>query len=1550
MYPFDFKKNTSCLGIEDITSNNWQLVENYDGTVSLYDTNLSNISSTIETKPCCEALGYTFDLDEQKCKWGTGTSKCNFYTKDPYKIVLNPNITEGVLFSYEDNETCTLDISFDYLFKFECNDVLDAVFGNNGGERLIELKNSTSLLTQELTNINNEITFLTNQIQIELAYNIPYVIQCVTSNTNEYTNNFYDNLSDKEKVDSEQSTAFDNENLKTGFYNPPTAPNAFSFNSNIINYCLTDDGLLVWENILGKNRYNIWIASNGTDTTLYTCDDVSQLLIQNQINNNLIRVTCDYTIFDKNISITKINELNLKINTLKSQTQEIQTNISSIQTELDSLDNGNCQLLSVFEDFDAEFTLEVLNPLTNKLETVYSKQLLKIGPGNLYNHIVSTSGETGILISGFTGCDFSASTNDTSAQCLELNDLLFNDIYNNRYLGDTDNTPPTSDEEYKILTDTINCWYKKACWVQFSTTITGSTINEIRDKNINISIKINNSCSDFSILLDRIKINKNCNKVENVERFISEPPKFEIEKVIDNKKSWVSKKETEKRFFELKYRNTEYESNHHKLIINTKEVDLNLSPARAVENDVWCFVDDNNCILEGCNETYTPFGCPVSYTALTSHTACEKIETTGSTSVITEYIVNTPNNFTAQNHSLDRGTIFVEDITNFEWPIFWTGTPQNTWVGPYYNVDHLVDSKGNYITHTGFGKKYSSSGSLIWSSPDAFSGEFSEFGNSSSDLYNLKPNPNILWGGTSLDVSGSVFTNLTNTTVSGRFFNGSIWTNSGSTPSDEYIGFSYTFNLSETKVYRIGFAADQKVRIKVNGSYLINSDTSPVHPINSIDGVFNSSNIYSNSPDSRFKQTYLVAGTTLYEGKNIIEAEGFSSGFSSGFVCEVYDASQDELKNMRYETELSGVTVFSTRSQIGNVYTLGENSGYSCPTGYGLDTSIAAPYQCLSIDRIGRGEIQEICCCDDFPLVIKEDSGKVVELSLSASSNTLNCTDIPEISDFIDFDLVSIKNTETISCGKAYTLDNEICRSLEFDGVDDDLLVTPTTNFNFEWTDAWSIEAWIYPPSTSGLKFAFSKWSGSIPRGWFFRVIGVTANPSIIGVLNFQLRQAASGYLDVYSNTGVVFDQWNHIAVTYDGSGTNAGVTFYINGVATSKPNPNTPLGPGPITSGTIQTTEPTTVNSLVDNGNWVSGNLDSTKVYNIELTPTDIEQLYTRASTPKLSDLILDLDIRKSVFNGDQWVVPDATSNNTAISRNMVETSMVPICPYDSYPVYLFTEENNSTIGIYSGSSYLNVSHETTQECCTNINNIFTKYSNKYFQGVNPYPNIKFDPNQKKCVYNRAGDDGCINLDNLLTTELSNIDTVQEFSTVISSELIDVKNRQTISSYPTLRMFYDRYDNHALKYCKLDSSSYDYFDMDNFGQTVGNYWIDLIEQVVPATTIWSSTYTYRNTVFDQQKFKYKSNNIYLCEDPSDNFPFSAATSGKLVSVKTFKLGPNQILSGTTITTTEEPLTLRNCTGVWTIQNTCNPTFLGTVKVTGKDQVTNSINNIIISP
>ena len=46
----------------------------------------------------------------------------------------------------------------------------------------------------------------------------------------------------------------------------------------------------------------------------------------------------------------------------------------------------------------------------------------------------------------------------------------------------------------------------------------------------------------------------------------------------------------------------------------------------------------------------------------------------------------------------------------------------------------------------------------------------------------------------------------------------------------------------------------------------------------------------------------------------------------------------------------------------------------------------------------------------------------------------------------------------------------------------------------------------------------------------------------------------------------------------------------------------------------------------------------------------------------------------------------------------------------------------------------------------------------------------------------------------------------------------------------------------------------------------VGDYWLDLIEQVVPATTIWegceSSGKIYRNTIFDQNKYVYRKYNL----------------------------------------------------------------------------------------
>lgn len=1240
--------NTGCKTKQTYENDGFAIAELTDGTVYVYNINTMEPSTQHETKPCCELLGYTFDCETQKCRWTE-----EVFEDDLFKIILNPEGNSSVLFSTEDNETCTLEVTFDYIFTFNCEDMSTA--RRTYGTSVISIENQISIdrVEAELYNLTLECEFY--QDIINEAQQVPYVIQCLSQGVTGPSGS---------SLPSDPSI----------YYGASLPPLSYGeFDPNVVNYCLTEpEGLAKWKDILDRKRtnnnistdlYQEWINSKGMKTDydeidfngqlvskpIYTCDDVKELVESEIQPGSFYSETCDYNIFDRYKAEETISQYQTKLNnclTLKADKElelenlKINAGIRPILSGI-LIDEPCDEYIEMIEQFDASFTIEVLNKSTNRLETVYEETLLNIGDGNLYNYINSTTGNTGIIISGETGLMptlkeadlFKANivNYDPKDLCSLIRDTLVTDLFNQYLL--TNPLPQTAQERNELLIK-FTSWYQSE-WLQHKTLITDpNIISLLENQEINITISVNNCCIPFSILLDRIKMNKVCTKVDNVERFISEPPKFELTKVIDNKKSWLSNTTPDERFFDLKYRGTEYDTNHHRLVINTKETDLNLSPSRAVEQDVWCYISDNNCILKGClgtGETYNSFTCPSGYTLDIDGDSCTKTTTTGATLSATTYTIGPGVGLSRNIHYLSRGVIFVEDVTDNEWPIYWTGTTKNSWVGPYYNTDYLIDSNGNYLEHSGFGSVNFSDGSLKYSSPEAFSGIFSKFGMSGSDTIAGKLNPNILWGGTSAVVSGSSFVDVTGTVNSGRLLNASIWSNPGSLPILEWIGVSYCFELSETKTYRIGFAGDDNVRVKINGEYLINPELTPDHDIN-INNNFSISY-------SRSIQSYLIMGIKLSSGKNIIEVEGYNntSGIA-GFVLEVYDATEAELKNIRYESELDSVRVFSTIDRVGTTFDLGENSGYSCPTGYALDNCITASTQCIKIERVTREDEQldEYCLCPDYPQIVKDYENVTTELPLTASTNILDCADI-------------------------------------------------TTLVN-----------------------------------------------SFSGVTTLEEIEVVKGR-NVYA------------------------------------------LGTGTTTT-----------------------------------------------------------------FDG-----------------------------------FWFAEENDGTIGVYevnwiSGSTntFDNVSNQVTSACCQVIDSMFETYSDTFLQGVNNYPSITWDFNTNKCVYTKCGDSGCANLDDLLTTELSEIDTVNEFTTVLSSELIDVKNRQTISSYPTLRMLYDRYNTRSEEFCGNLSSKYDYFDMDKFGQTVGNYWVDLIEQVVPATTIWASTYAYKNTVFDQQKYKYRNNNIYFCDSP----------------------------------------------------------------------------------
>jgi hypothetical protein len=194
------------------------------------------------------------------------------------------------------------------------------------------------------------------------------------------------------------------------------------------------------------------------------------------------------------------------------------------------------------------------------------------------------------------------------------------------------------------------------------------------------------------------------------------------------------------------------------------------------------------------------------------------------------------------------------------------------------------------------------------------------------------------------------------------------------------------------------------------------------------------------------------------------------------------------------------------------------------------------------------------------------------------------------------------------------------------------------------------------------------------------------------------------------------------------------------------------------------------------------------------------------------------------------------------------------------------------------------------------------------------------------------CGDVG-INLNSNLITPLTEVTTVEEFERIIYSELIDVKTRQTIQAYPVLRLLYERYLENNL--CNVSSNGYNYDSMQNISQLVGNYWVDLIEQFVPSTTIWGSTFIYRNSVFDTQKYAYKRNTLFLCEDPSSNFPFSAISSDCDTQVIKIDLS-----SSTPPSSGSTPFDSNNffscnqytsCDCVWTMTNYCYSEFIGRI-------------------
>ena len=254
-------------------------------------------------------------------------------------------------------------------------------------------------------------------------------------------------------------------------------------------------------------------------------------------------------------------------------------------------------------------------------------------------------------------------------------------------------------------------------------------------------------------------------------------------------------------------------------------------------------------------------------------------------------------------------------------------------------------------------------------------------------------------------------------------------------------------------------------------------------------------------------------------------------------------------------------------------------------------------------------------------------------------------------------------------------------------------------------------------------------------------------------------------------------------------------------------------------------------------------------------------------------------------------------------IQTNQCNTTIIEI-KNDDNSYTLISEELDGDLGFYRYSGDTNQVSDITSfinsECCMKISDLINKEF-KYKK-----PNYKWDGS--KCVWNEnititescdsdcsyfgsepiksdyvtsgatltatcTDTPVCIKPLDYLDKDPNDVNIKPQFDEMVIANLIDVKSRQVISEYPMLQLFYNQYRDASGCGVSLTNrlgveTTFEVMDL------IGDYWTDVIEQVIPSTTIWdgikNSGKLYRNTIFEQTKFPYSRYVINFDEDECD--------------------------------------------------------------------------------
>lgn len=204
----------------------------------------------------------------------------------------------------------------------------------------------------------------------------------------------------------------------------------------------------------------------------------------------------------------------------------------------------------------------------------------------------------------------------------------------------------------------------------------------------------------------------------------------------------------------------------------------------------------------------------------------------------------------------------------------------------------------------------------------------------------------------------------------------------------------------------------------------------------------------------------------------------------------------------------------------------------------------------------------------------------------------------------------------------------------------------------FERTNSFSVSCWAKWTAT-GLSYTMVGKMGDSPafQGWSLRAI--TTGEIHVYFIN---DHATLNEISVQTTSTAFKDgAWHHIAMTYDGSSTAAGVKIYVDGNLQAVSVVTDAL------SATIVSTDELRLGARKTTGNetYFQGNLDEIAIYNAVLSVSDVTAIYNQGATNDLSLLGSAANLVGWWRMGDGDTYPTLTDYGSG-GNNGTMTSMV--------------------------------------------------------------------------------------------------------------------------------------------------------------------------------------------------------------------------------------------------------------------------------------------------